>query len=646
MKSSTRRFRAVDRSFAKAFDNYKPPENLQLSEWAAKYRVLSREDTAEAGLWRNERTPYMVDIMDAFTDPRVHRISVQAGAQIGKTQSLLNALCYIIDQDPAGVLFVQPTVDDCKKFSKFRISPMVRDCKKISGKLRDMNSRDSSNTMLQKSFAGGNLIMVGSNAPSGLASNPMRYILGDEIDRWALSAGEEGDPYTLAEKRTQTFYNYKIFTVSTPTKKGASKIESLYFDGTQERWCRRCPHCGEYHAIVFDDIKFEYDKIGEKKKADYIVKSVHWCCPDCGCLSDEKTMRKQPAKWIADNPDAIKRGHRSFKISGFTSPWQPWDKIVYEFLKTRKDVELFKVFYNTTLGEVFEDRGDMEDEDAIMARREDYGKREDGAPIDLPDGVLVLTCGVDTQDNFFSYEVVGHGFYGETWGIKKGIITGDPNDDETWARLDDVLEKVYRFRDGRGLTISMTFIDSGGHKTQSVYAHCRDRISKRVFAIKGQGGDGVPYTRPPSKVKIVVNGRALGSAFLYVLGVDAGKASIMANLKVQEAGPKYCHFPTGEEKGYNRDFFTELLSEKMVLKTERGRSKWVWEKIAGVQHNEALDARNYALAALRVLDPNMDAVAERLRAMRDGKTEENKPQATQKKRPSVIKKSLDSGGEW
>ena len=202
---------------------------------------------------------------------------------------------------------------------------------------------------------------------------------------------------------------------------------------------------------------------------------------------------------------------------------------------------------------------------------------------------------------------------------------------------------VYKFANGRGLTISLTFVDSGGHKTQSVYRHCRERLSRRVFAIKGQGGDGVPYTKPPSKVKIVVNGKAIGETWLYVLGVDAGKADIMSALKVQEAGPKYCHFPKGESRGYDLTFFNGLLSEKLVMKTERGRTRWAWEKLPGHERNEALDCRNYALAAFRVLDPDMDAVAARLKGTPE-KTQAQ-PQVATKTRSKVRRSSAATGGD-
>jgi phage terminase large subunit GpA-like protein len=189
----------------------------------------------------------------------------------------------------------------------------------------------------------------------------------------------------------------------------------------------------------------------------------------------------------------------------------------------------------------------------------------------------------------------------------------------------------------------MTFVDSGGHKTQHVYNQCRARLQRRVFAIKGQGGDGVPYTKPPSKVKIVVNGQAIGQTWLYSIGVDAGKADIMGALKVQEPGPKYCHFPKGVERGYDNAFFNGLLSEKLVMKTDRGRTRWAWEKLPGHERNEALDCRNYALAALRVLDPDMDRVEQRLRQRGESKAPAQAPRARKR---AVKNRNVAGGSDW
>ena len=329
----------MDRTFSRAFANYTPPADLTVSEWAAEHRILSRESSAEAGPWRNERTPYMVEPMNAFNDPRVREISVVAMSQVGKSEVELNIIGYIIDQDPGSVLYIQPNLDDAKKFSRLRIAPMIRDCDTLRTKVSEVRSRDAGNTVLQKTFPGGMLTMVGSQSPSALASTPARYVLGDEVDRWAMSAGSEGDPWALAAARTTTFYNAKMVAVSTPTIKGYSRIEKLFLDGTQERWCSQCPSCGEWHNITFDDIKFDFDITGSGRRKSYTLHSVHWCCPSCGCLHTEAEMRAQPARWIAENPGAIERGRRSFWVNAFSSPWRSWDKIVLKFLEVKNDPE-------------------------------------------------------------------------------------------------------------------------------------------------------------------------------------------------------------------------------------------------------------------------------------------------------------------
>lgn len=622
----------VTTTFARAFRNYRPPADLSVSEWAERYRVLSRENSAEAGPWRNARTPYLVEIMDCFTDPRINKITLVSSSQIGKSELELCIIGYIIDQDPGSILYIQPTIDDAKKFSRLRIAPMIRDSQTLRRKVADVKSRDSGNTMLQKSFPGGMLTIVGSNSASGLASTPAKYVLGDERDRWALSAGTEGDPWALAEARTTTFYNAKMVDVSTPTNKGESPIEKSFLEGTRERWCHQCPNCGEYSNIVFDNIVFDFDTIGSGRKKDYKVTHIGWRCPQCGLEFSEAEMRKQPAKWIAENPAALDRGHRSFWLNAFSSPWQSWEKVVYSFLVARKDPQRLKVVYNTMLGELWEDRGDLADEDTMLSRREDYGTRDDGTPIELPEGVLILTCGVDVQDDRLEGEVVGWGHYQESWGIKKFVIQGDPSDDAPWLRLDGYLDHVYKFENGRGLKIAITLVDSGGHKTQEVYKQCRARLGKRVFAVKGKGGEDVPYTKPPSKVDIVVNGRAIAKTHLYTIGVDAGKAAILnGSLRVVEPGPKYCHFPKRDDAGYDYTYFAGLLSERQELKVTNGRTKYQWVKLPGHERNEALDCRNYATAALYILDPDMDAIERKIKEQNGQWPKQSEPVRRQRK---------------
>lgn len=597
--------RRLNRAMKKALAGMLPPDDLTVSQWAERKRRLSPETAAEPGLWRNERTPYLREPMDAFTDPKVRHIVLVAASQVGKSEFINNSIGYIIDEDPGSILFIHPTTIDAKDYSKLRIAPMIRDCPTLKAKVSDPKSRDSENTILQKAYPGGILTMCGSTEAHALASKPIRYVFGDERDRWALSAGNEGNPWDLAMARQTTFYNAKAVEVSTPTIHNASAIEAAYAIGTMERWKSRCPHCGEYHEIRWADIRFEYEKIPVAGETTYKVERYYYVCSGCGGVSSELEMKRAPARWEADNPGAYELGCRSFWLNAFVSQWASWKSIIIKYLNAIGNSRKMQVVFNTCFGEAWEDRGDLEDPDSLLARREEYAA-------ELPDGILVLTAGIDTQDDRMEYEIVGHGKFGETWGVEKGLVMGRPDDEETWQALDAlVFDRVLRFENGVGLRVSMSFVDEGGHFTQDVRRQSQARTAKKVFCIKGLSGADKPFTAPPKKQKIIVRQVAVGMCWQYQLGVDSGKEIIMDNLKVQRPGPKYCHFPKRDD--YGEAYFNGLLSETKIYDPNR-KQPWIWKKIPGHERNEALDCRNYALAAFKALPKNLDEIDRQLKA--------------------------------
>ncbi|WP_409969604.1 phage terminase large subunit family protein [Bengtsoniella intestinalis] len=623
----------LNKAIAKSIAGFIPPADLTVTEWAEQKRRLSSEASAEPGPWRTDRTPYLKEPMDSFTDPKVRRVVLVAASQVGKSEFINNCIGYVIDEDPGSILFIQPTNGDAKEYSKLRIAPMIRDCPTLRKKVSDPKSRDSGNTVMQKSYPGGILTMCGSTEAHALASKPIRYVFGDERDRWALSAGNEGDPWDLAQARQTTFFNAKAVEVSTPTIKNASAIEASYAQGTMERWKSKCPHCGGYHEINFEDIRYTSEKTIVSKKAVYAVKDIFYICPGCGAISSEGDMKNQPAKWVAENPAAYAHGVRSFWLNAFVSAWATWESIILKYLYAIGKTKKLQVVYNTCFGKLWENRGDLEDEDSMLARREDYDA-------ELPDGVLALTCGVDTQDNRLEYEVVGRGHFGENWGIQKGIIMGRPDADSTWLALDDVLTHTYTFADGLGLNISRTFVDEGGHFTQEVRLQCRAREAKKVFAIKGRGGPDVPFTAPPRKQKIVINDKFLGFGWAYLLGVDSGKQMVMDNIRVQTPGSNYSHFPRNDS--YGDAYFHGLLSEHLVYDTGK-KQPWVWQIIPGHERNETLDCRVYANAAFASLGANLDAIDLRLKELRG---QAQKPTPKPKPAPRRKKKQPTTTDEW
>ena len=574
----------------------KPLPKTSVSNWADNHRMLSSGISAEPGKWKTSRAPYQKDIMNAFTEPGIHRVVVKSSSQIGKSDMMNNVIGRFAHLDPCAIMMIQPTIDMAQDYSKTRIAPMIRDTKVLNNLFYDVKSRDANNTILSKVFPGGRLIMCGANSPAGLASRPIRILLADEVDRFPDSAGTEGDPVDLAAKRMTTFWNSCMGLFSTPTNEGSSRIDEEYLAGTQEEWQHKCPNCGEYHLLRHIDMTVDYKEIKTPSgKKTVIVNDVKWRCPHCGFSFSEKEMKQTPQKYISRNADALKNGIRSFFVNGFTSPWMTWSKIMREWLEAKGDPEREKVIMNTVFGESYKQKGAFEDEQIFLRRRESYGA-------ELPNGVLLLTAAIDTQDNRLEYEVVGWGKEEECWGIRKGIVLGAPNQARTWKEIDNILDKTYHFAAGKGLKVVRTFIDSGGHYTSDVYNYCQKNFHKQRFAIKGRGGPGIPLIYKIAKAN---NAKAP----LILLGVDDGKQQIMDRLSIDSPGPLYFHFPQDEgikelsNRGYDDLYFKGIISEHKKVYKRNGVLREVWETTKNVR-NEPLDLRNYNLACMKSLKPD------------------------------------------
>lgn len=567
----------------KIFAGLKPPPPITITEWADEYRRLSPEASAEPGRWKTSKAPYQKEIMDAIGEVGVEKVVVMSAAQIGKSDAcILNPLGYYMHYDPSPIMILQPTIQMAEAFSKDRISPMLRDTPILQDKVDD-KSRTSGNTILQKIFPGGHVTMVGANSPSSLASRPIRILLADEIDRYPVTAGTEGDPLLLATKRLTTFWNKKIVCVSTPTIKGVSRIEVEYEHSTQGEWNIPCPHCGEYNPLEWAYIKFDKEDLSE----------IEYTCRHCGAIASEYAWKSNfdKGKFIFKYP---KRAVKGFHLNALASLFVSWADIVEKFLvaneeKKKGNIELLKAWTNTEMGQTWEEEGEEIEMDELFNRLEEYG-------CEVPEDVIVLTAGVDVQDDRFEVEVVGWGEEKESWGIYYKKIYGDLKTETVWQDLDNFLGRTFETKDGRKLKILSTCIDSGGHFTQEVYKFAKKRINRRIWAIKGRGGAQTPYYSKPSTSNAY-------KTPLFTLGVDTGKAILYQRLAVEEPGPNYCHFPEDEGRGYTEEYFKGLTSEKMVMTYKKGRAQYVWKVKKGIKRNEPLDIRNYATAALEITNP-------------------------------------------
>ena len=572
--------------FARCIVLLKPPPRLTLSQWADMYRMLSPENSAEPGRWHTEKAPYQREIMDAIGDQHTRKVVIKSAAQIGKTAMLMNMLGYYMHYYPSPVLVMQPTLDMAQTFSKDFLAPMLRDTPVLAN-LVDSKSRYSGNTILKKNFPGGHVTIVGANSPASLASRPIKVLLADEVDRYPASAGTEGDPLLLGQKRQTTFWDKKTVIVSTPTLKATSRITTEYEASSKEEWNVPCPCCGHYQPFVWERLIFD---------SEDTTKPIMYKCERCGELSGEYEWKKaaQRGHFVAENDNIEVRG---FHLNTLASNFCSWKEVVDKFLVANElskqgDHEKLKTWVNTDLGEAWEEPGTTVDDTSLVNRREIY-------EAEVPDEVIVLTAGVDVQDDRFEVEVVGWGVGKESWGIRYQKIYGDLMSERVWQDLDSFLLQTFQKMDGTKLPIISACIDSGGHHTNEVYKFTKERWERRIWAIKGKGGQDIPFIRDPSK-----NNRA--KTPLFIIGVDAGKALIYQRLKHEIKGPNYCHFPLSEEAGYTEEYFKGLTAEQMVVRFRKGRPTIVWElKDPKQKRNEPLDLRNYATAALEISNPTL-----------------------------------------
>ena len=513
--------------------------------------------------------------MDEFNNPLTREIVCMFSSQVGKSEIKNNVVGFHIDEDPCPILDLEPTVEMGETWSNDRLSPMIRDTPTLRKKIGDGKTRSTGNKILYKRFPGGHITIAGANSPASLASRPIRILLRDEWNRYPLSAGGEGDPAKLAEKRTATFWNKKIGSFSSPTIPGVG-ISAAYEKSDKRRFYIPCPQCDEKQALKWENVHWDKSDDGE-----HLPETAYYTCCGCGSIWDDADRSDAVSKgvWIAEKPF---KGIAGFHLSQLYSPWLSLSDTVAEFLDARSDREKMQVFTNTALAEDFIDEAEEFDGSDLSSRREEWDADS------IPDGVVLITCGVDVQGDRLEYQIEGWGRKEENWSIEHGVVIGGPDDPETWAALDEmIVGRIFEIDDGRRLRIYATAIDSSAY-TDYVYNYVRKKPKRlRFYAIKGMAGNREIW---PNRAKVTSKSHKLP---VYIIGVDAAKYRVLTRMEdIKIPGPKYYHFAST----YDDEFFEQITSEKRVKKMTRGVAVFTWEKTR--DRNEALDLLVYNMAAM------------------------------------------------
>ncbi|MGN6422628.1 MAG: phage terminase large subunit family protein [Asticcacaulis sp.] len=558
-----------------ALKSLKPPARLDMATWIEKSVHLPAATSAHPGrirLW-----PHQVEIARSIGDPRAERVTVLKAARTGYTQLLTAALGHYAVNDPAPVLVVLPAEADCRNLMVGSIEPTFAESPALRGALSaDLSGRD---TMLDRRFPGGSLKLVAARSPRNLRALTARCLFLDEVDGFEVDAGGEGDPVALAITRTRTFSPRKIVMGSTPVDEATSRVCASYDQSDRRVFECACPACGAAHEILWRDIHWQTDEDGKHRP-----ETSHWACPDCGGIVEEgaeKSRFIRSGQWRVTRPEV--QGHHGYRMSALISllPNAAWPVLVSEFLEAKRSPETLKAWTNTVLGEPWRDAGDDLDEGDLLSRREQFGLTA------IPADVLLITCGVDMQDDRAEYVVLGHGRT-DLFVLSSGVIWGRFDTADLWLELDDLLKSSWPHPLGGTLRIDAALIDSGdGDHAPHVYSFTKPRFSRRVAASKGMPG----FSRLPLQ-RSTVKGQPL-----FIVGSDALKNQIFNRL---QAG-------TGLRFSEDLDprFFEELTSERRIVRYVRGQPIRAFERIPG-KRAEGLDGLVYAMAARHLVGFDLD----------------------------------------
>jgi len=578
------------------FRGLRPDPSLWVDEWADEYMRIPRDTgAAEPGKYRTVRTPYAREPMRCLSPAHpCKRVVTMVASQLMKTQIALNWIGALIHMVPSNILTLLPSLGLAKRVSS-RIGKTIKATPVLRERVAASRSRDSRNTMDTKEFEGGSLYVTTAGSAANLAELSARYVYGDEIDRWEVDVGEEGDPIELAETRGSTFgRNAKFYFSSSPTIKGASRIDDLFEGSDQRYYYVPCPTCGHMQTLEWERLHYSQD-----------FSVVHYECaaPDCDVLIEEHHKGDMLARgeWRAHaKGDGETVG---FHLNALYSPlgWTGWKSLAKQFEKAKKaqakgDLEPMQVFYNTRLAKVWDSAQEQTKASVLIerARREGFSL---GA---MPAAVMMITGAVDVQADRLEFMAMGWGVGMERWVIDHRVIAGDPSDERTWAVLDELLKERYRHPCGVGLGILAVAVDSGGHHTDEVYQFCRVRRWRNIFAIKGASKPGKPViAQRPSMVDVTWKGQTeRGGAELWFVGTDTAKDWIY-NRYPFESGPGALHFANDLPD----EFFAQCVAERKVAKYVRGHKRIEWIK-GKAERNEALDLMVYCLAMAHYLGIN------------------------------------------
>lgn len=568
MKKYTVKSYQVPAWIKKALATLRPRERLPVSEWAVKYRVLPNTN-AIPGPWSNNVTPYLVEIMDAFSDDSVEIIIFVKPTQVGGTASMENMLGSVIDQDPAPTMIVYPTDTLAERTVEAKLDPMIHLCKPLVEKYLENESQK-----LQLKFQGMTVYLSGANSPANLASTPIKNLFLDEVDKYPGASKKEADPVSLAIERTKTYKtNRKIFITSTPTLKTGHIWKEKENADVEKHYFVPCPHCGKFIELVWAQVKFA-GKDDVPEGMDRAATAIY-CCQACGgVITDRDKANMLPnGRWQIVHRKGNASKSVAFWINTLYSPFTTFQEIVAEFLKSKDDPEMLHNFVNSWLAEPWEDTKLKTNAEMVMERQTDTREWA------LPPWTKLVTGGIDVQENCLYWTIRAWGDFMTSQNIAHGQAL-------SMGEVERAMNTELILPGGEKTMVNLALIDSGD-QTDDVYEFCL-RNSDWVLPCKGTATMLSNY-----RLSTINKAGSRANGMTLVL-VDGGKYKdlIAARMRKPNGSGSWMVY-----QGCDLEYAEQVTAEHKITERSGGKVVQKWDVKTSHAANHYLDCEVYAAAA-------------------------------------------------
>jgi len=599
------------------------------SEWAAENRYIPPGVSDFYGQFDPASVPHLMEPLNRLhpDDPCSH-VSMMKSVQSANTTSIAeNAIGVYIRYKLGSILFLTSTKGIGSIRGSANIDTMI-DNSGLADYVKPMSNRTgrkTKDTSLYKEFSGGIKLLISSyNSIGDLKSNTFHLIIKDEWDEAGAELKDQGDVAGIIEGRTKGVRNFKILSISTPSRMETSRIYKDFMEGDQREYFVPCPICGEKQILELKSKGSDYGLTFTREKDDrgnkvLIPEAVRYICKFC-----KKEFMESKKQWMLENgvwiPQAtpIDRKKHSYHSSGLIAPEYAlsWTRICQDFINSNfgDDLLKFKDFTINDLGNPWAAVKKTSEWETLKSRALDYSLGEDpgGEKRSIDDyeiwtGPLCLFGGVDVQGDRLEMCITGFGLNGRKWIIDYQIFYGETSDinAQCWKNLESFVYEASYTLAGKPARILQVAIDCGydprqgkrgkdyAGKASIVYDFVADR-QDFFIAVMGSSDDKAIGIIKESRV----NDSTTGLTKRYMVSSSLLKDMIFGVIEKNDGHnsiyvPKYKEIE-GKKRHMPDEFYKQFLSER-YQEDPKSPGKYLWKKIRA--RNEVLDTFIYSIAA-------------------------------------------------